>query len=42
MTFPFLSSCMSQTMHKRSTSGLSEHKPFDKTSGNMGITRSGK
>ena len=35
-------SFMSHTMHSRSTCGLSEHSPFDSTSGSMGITRRGK
>ena len=33
---------MSQTMHRRSTSGFSEQMPLDKLSGSMGITRRGK
>src|SRR5665647_3533483 len=33
---------MSHTMHRRSTSGLSEHKPLDNFSGSMGMTRRGK
>jgi hypothetical protein len=33
---------MSQTMHRRSTSGLSEHRPLDSFSGSIGITRRGK
>lgn len=31
-----------QTMANRSTSGLSEHSPFDSFSGSIGITRRGK
>ena len=33
---------MSHTMHRRSTSGLSEHRPLDSSSGSIGITRRGK
>ncbi len=33
---------MSHTMHKRSTSGLSEQMPLDNFSGSIGITRRGK
>ncbi|CSB64804.1 Uncharacterised protein [Vibrio cholerae] len=29
-------------MHKRSTCGLSEQRPFDSTSGNIGTTCDGK
>ena len=33
---------MSQTIHSRSTSGFSEHRPLDSFSGSIGITRRGK
>jgi hypothetical protein len=33
---------MSQAMHSRSTSGLSEHSSLDSSSGSIGITRRGK
>ena len=33
---------ISQTMHRRSTSGLSEHSPFDSFSGSIGMTCCGK
>ena len=42
LTLPSLSIRMSHTMQRRSTFGLSEHKPLDNTSGNIGTTRSGK
>ena len=33
---------MSQTIASRSTSGLSEHRPFEIFSGSIGMTRRGK
>ena len=41
-TVPFSLICMSQTKVKRSTFGIREHKPFERISGSIGITRSGK
>lgn len=37
-----LGQVISQTMASRSTSGFSEQRPLDSTSGSIGITRSGK
>ena len=39
---PAESTSMSQTMLKRSSSGLSEHRPLLIFSGSIGITRRGK
>jgi hypothetical protein len=39
---PSASIFISQVIHRRSTSGLIEHKPFESSSGNIGTTRRGK